>query len=104
MGETKNKIIELSYYPCSVIIIGVGNANFEQMKELDGDDGVLRNLAGAAGLHDIVQFVEFNQAIKHGNLGEKVLKEIPRQLCEYMEAAAKKAAGYMPPQLLKTLN
>ena len=50
MDETKNTIVELSYFPCSIIIIGVWNANFREMKELDRDDGVLRNVAGAAGL------------------------------------------------------
>jgi hypothetical protein len=79
-------IVDLSHYPCSVIIIGVGDANFQMMHELDGDDGVLRDDNLRACLHDIVQFVEFNKSLKHGHLAEDVLKEIPRQLCDYMEA------------------
>lgn len=43
MPETKATIVELSHLPCSVIIIGVGDADFTQMHELDGDDGVLRD-------------------------------------------------------------
>ena len=45
--------------PCSIIIIGVGNADFSAMEELDGDGGRLRNSAGVAAARDIVQFVEF---------------------------------------------
>jgi hypothetical protein len=40
--ETKLLIIELSELPCSIIIIGVGTANFSKMEELDSDDGLLR--------------------------------------------------------------
>lgn len=43
MAETKNMLVELSAYPCSVIIVGVGNSKFEGMEELDGDDRLLCN-------------------------------------------------------------
>lgn len=42
----------------SIIIIGVGSANFDLMEELDGDGpGMLRNSRGIAATRDIVQFV-----------------------------------------------
>ena len=44
--------------PLSIIIVGVGNANFENMVELDGDNG-LYNSNGVKALRDIVQFVPF---------------------------------------------
>jgi hypothetical protein len=31
MPETKATIVELSSFPCSIIIVGVGNADFSQM-------------------------------------------------------------------------
>lgn len=37
MPETKRQIVNLSKLGCSVIIIGVGNADFSGMNELDGD-------------------------------------------------------------------
>ena len=40
------------------------------MEELDGDDGVLRNQKGIAVSRDIVQFVEFRQAMQRGDLAE----------------------------------
>lgn len=59
MPETKNTIVELSKYPVSIIIIGVGNEDFANMQELDADDRVLRNSKGEAAARDIVQFVRF---------------------------------------------
>ena len=43
MPQTKDMIFELSKLPCSVIIIGVGDADFGMMDELDGDGGRLKN-------------------------------------------------------------
>ena len=43
MRQTKDMIFELSKLPCSVIIVGVGNADFSMMDELDGDGGRLMN-------------------------------------------------------------
>ncbi len=54
MNETITLIIELSKHPVSIIIVGVGNEEFEQMQFLDSDDKVLRNSQGASALRDIV--------------------------------------------------
>ena len=40
--------------PVSIIIVGVGNADFTMMEELDGDDGMLTNSRGQAVVRDIV--------------------------------------------------
>lgn len=82
---TRDIIFQLAELPCSIIIVGVGNADFEQMDELDGDDGPLKNSLGQSVARDIVQFVEFNKAIARGDLAEQVLKEVPGQVCSYME-------------------
>ena len=85
MPETRSVIVSLSQLPVSIIIIGVGTANFGSMQELDGDGGPLRDTSGNACVRDIVQFVAFNECVKKGNLAEEVLKEVPGQLCSYME-------------------
>ena len=38
MNNTKLAIIEASRLPMSIIIVGVGNANFDAMNELDADE------------------------------------------------------------------
>ena len=46
MPRTKQLIVQLSSLPCSIIIVGIGNADFSAMEELDGDDGILRDDMG----------------------------------------------------------
>ena len=70
MPRTKELIVMLSQLPCSIIIVGVGDADFEAMEELDGDGVILRDGNGRACARDIVQFVEFNQAMARGDLAE----------------------------------
>ena len=38
MEATKKEIIAASRLPMSIIIVGVGGANFDAMNELDADD------------------------------------------------------------------
>ena len=54
MRETKDLIVECSEYPLSIIIVGIGDANFDNMVELDGDDVILRNSRGQPTKRDIV--------------------------------------------------
>ena len=68
MGNTKAEIVKLSKMPVSIIIIGVGDADFSSMDELDGDDGPLKDNAGNVCSRDIVQFVAYKEAIKKGDL------------------------------------
>ena len=79
-------MVDLSNMPCSVIIVGVGNADFSAMEELDGDGGLLRDNMGRSVSRDLVQFVVFNEAMQKGDLAEQVLREVPDQTCKFMEA------------------
>jgi len=56
MEKTKEAIIDAFDVPLSIIIVGVGNENFEKMKELDDDDGKLKS-GKKVSKRDIVQFV-----------------------------------------------
>ena len=77
MPRTKELMVDLSNMPCSVIIVGVGNADFSAMEELDGDGGLLRDNRGRQVSRDLVQFVIFNEAMQRGDLAEQVLREVP---------------------------
>ena len=39
MGDTKAALVRASRLPMSVIIVGVGQADFSDMRELDADEG-----------------------------------------------------------------
>lgn len=54
MEKTKEAIVNASMLPLSIIIVGVGNADFEAMRELDGD-AVKLSSYGRFAQRDIVQ-------------------------------------------------
>lgn len=75
----------------SIIIVGVGNADFGAMEELDGD--VVRlSSNGRFAERDIVQFVPFRNFLQGTGdpgsarlrLAKEVLAEVPDQLLSYM--------------------
>lgn len=78
--------------PLSIIIVGVGNADFQSMEELDGDTVALE-VNGMRASRDIVQFVPFSNFLQILNplnaksyLAQEVLAEIPAQLVSYMKS------------------
>ncbi|KAJ8004880.1 hypothetical protein DPEC_G00140890 [Dallia pectoralis] len=85
MADTREAIVQASHLPMSIIIVGVGSADFSDMQMLDGDDGILRSPKGEPCLRDIVQFVPFRN-FKHGSpaeLAKTVLAEVPNQVVDY---------------------
>lgn len=76
----------------SIIIVGIGDADFSSMKELDSDNGTLTG-QGRSAARDIVQFVAFRDFHGHMNpsqaayeLARALLAEIPNQLVSYMKS------------------
>lgn len=61
MEETRHAVVQASKLPMSIIIVGVGNADFAAMEFLDGDSRVLRSNTGEEAARDIVQFVPFRE-------------------------------------------
>ena len=89
MDLTKKAIVDSSHLPLSIIIIGIGNANFDNMDILDGDEG-LWDASGRKAQRDLVQFVPFNKfAGDPTALAAHVLEELPLQLTEYMRLVGK---------------
>ncbi|XP_062871036.1 copine-9 [Trichomycterus rosablanca] len=92
MVQTKEAVVNASSLPMSIIIIGVGPAEFDAMEELDGDE-VRVSSKGRAAERDIVQFVPFrdyidrsgNQVLSMARLAKDVLAEIPEQLLSFMK-------------------
>jgi len=57
MEQSKELVVELSYLPVSIIIVGIGDEDFSSMEELDADSHVLLDKYGRAAARDIIQFV-----------------------------------------------
>lgn len=80
-----------SVLPISIIIVGIGNADFGAMEILDADTVAL-TAGGVRAARDIVQFVPFNKFATMGDprmarirLAREVLAEIPTQFIGYMK-------------------
>ena len=61
LDQTRQAIVNCSKLPMSIIIVGVGEADFKAMEFLDGDGGVLKSLTGEPVARDIVQFVPLRE-------------------------------------------
>ncbi|XP_076617891.1 copine-3-like [Chaetodon auriga] len=87
MDQTRTAIVEASRLPMSIIIVGVGGADFSAMEFLDSDDKLLRSANGDVASRDIVQFVPFRDF--QGNsvaLAQSVLAELPDQVSSFFNS------------------
>ncbi|XP_062235200.1 copine-3-like isoform X1 [Platichthys flesus] len=87
MDQTCAAIVEASRLPMSIIIVGVGDADFSAMEFLDSDDKLLRSPTGDTAARDIVQFVPFRDF--QGNsvaLAQSVLAELPDQVSSFFNS------------------
>lgn len=77
--QTANVIGQSEDAPFSIVIVGVGNADFSAMKFLDDH-------SHPPGGRDIAQFVPFNQHCRSSvDLTSETLHEIPAQLTSYFQ-------------------
>jgi hypothetical protein len=85
MADTVRAIVYASQLPYSIIIVGVGSADFKAMDVLDADGGLLKDDRGNAARRDIVQFVAFRdfEYASPDALAKKVLAEVPEQVVGY---------------------
>ncbi|GBG32835.1 Copine-5 [Hondaea fermentalgiana] len=87
MSSAIEQIVYGSELPLSIVIVGVGAADFTNMETLDADDEPLR-ANGRTMKRDIVQFVPFRKFYNqhYTALAREVLAEIPEQLVSYMSS------------------
>jgi len=86
ISQTIQEIVRASSLPLSIVIVGVGSADFSAMRKLDGDEIAL-STGGQKCQRDIVQFVEFRKhAHNPAALAAEVLYEIPGQLLSFFKS------------------
>ena len=84
LQPTIDALVAASSFPLSVIIIGIGKADFKKMEILDGDEVPLISSSGKKWKRDLVQFVPFAKYENNEKkLAMEVLAEIPRQIVEF---------------------
>ncbi|XP_074917448.1 copine-6 [Chelonoidis abingdonii] len=81
MPATREAIARASRLPVSIIIVGVGNTDFSDMRALDEEDGTQES-GGERAVRDIVQFVPFREfkKVSGGGSGFAVLRLIAFRL------------------------
>lgn len=87
LKETKQAIVQASVLPLSIIIVGVGDADFSSMDLLDGDDNPLVDHTGKR-IRDIVQFVPYEMKYKMNPslFSQELLYEVPAQVEGYFRS------------------
>ncbi|CAL0330064.1 unnamed protein product [Lupinus luteus] len=88
LQETRDAIVKASDLPLSILIVGVGGADFKEMEVLDGDRGEkLESSTGRVATRDIVQFVPFRD-VQSGEISvvQALLAELPTQFLTYMRS------------------
>ena len=79
VNATAECLKQVADAPLSIVIVGVGNANFGAMQFLD-------DVAANGQTRDIAQFVEFNRFSHNSHaLTSETLNEIPAQLTSYFK-------------------
>lgn len=80
-------IVRASSLPMSILIVGVGGADFAQMETLDGDQ-VRLSSGGVKAARDVVQFVPMRNfmtpsGIDRIGFSRALLEELPQQITSY---------------------
>ncbi|KAB1217538.1 Protein BONZAI 2 [Morella rubra] len=86
LQETKDALVKASDLPLSILIVGVGGADFKEMEILDADKGErLESSTGRVASRDIVQFVPLRD-VQGGQISvvQALLAELPTQFLTYM--------------------
>ena len=95
LEQTKSAIVDAALLPISIIIVGVGGADFSAMDVLDGDAIRVTDQQGRKASRDIVQFVpmrDFVGSLSNNPqsarlyLAKEVLAEIPDQFLGFMNS------------------
>ncbi|KAH1071582.1 hypothetical protein AAZX31_03G221700 [Glycine max] len=88
LQETINAVVKASDLPLSILIVGVGNADFKSMEVLDADNGRrLESPTGRVATRDIVQFIPMRE-VQSGQISvvQALLEELPDQFLSFMRS------------------
>ena len=84
LENTIDSIVDASFEPLSIIIVGLGNTDFSKMVILDGNEIPLISSKNVQWFRDDVQFIHFNEFRNdEKRLAKEILEEIPRQIIEF---------------------
>lgn len=86
LQETKEVLVKASDLPLSILIVGVGGADYKEMEIFDADkSGRIESTTGLVASRDMVHFVPFRD-VRSGELSlvQLLLADLPSQFLTYM--------------------
>lgn len=99
LQETIDALVKASDLPLSVLIVGVGAADFTSMEVLDADNGRrLESSSGRIATRDIVQFVPMRE-VQSGEISvvQALLEELPQQFLTFMRSRDIQPINHLAP-------
>jgi len=86
--KTIREIVRTSNLPLSILVVGVGNEEFAEMRILEGGGHLLKDDSGNVAVRHNVEFVPMRdyRDQHHSEMAKDVLDEIPREFLEYMKS------------------
>ena len=86
IDETIDSLVESSYLPISIIIIGIGNADFNYFESINVDKMIL-DMDGKNIDRNLIQFIPFKNFKNNiQKLGEEMFTKIQNQIVEYYQS------------------
>lgn len=82
--ETKKAIVDSSFYPISIIIVGIGQGPFTNMNDLFNVKNLIQDKENRRACRDNIKFIPFSEY--ETNLSElslQIFEEIPKHIVEY---------------------
>ncbi|WOL12610.1 protein BONZAI 2-like isoform X1 [Canna indica] len=88
LQETKDALVKASDLPLSILIVGVGGADFKEMEILDAEKGErIESSTGRVASRDIVQFVAMRDVLSgEVSVIQSLLAELPGQFMSYIKS------------------
>lgn len=84
LQDTIDEIIHGTYLPLSIVIVGVGDKEYNELRKISGKNLPKYSSKGGEKIRDILHFISLNEC---GDNEKKfntfILKEIPKQMIEY---------------------
>uniref|UniRef100_A0A6N2NIE9 Copine C-terminal domain-containing protein n=1 Tax=Salix viminalis TaxID=40686 RepID=A0A6N2NIE9_SALVM len=88
LQETIDALVKASNLPLSILIVGVGGADFKEMEIFDADKGDrLETSSGRIASRDIVQFTVWDVVSGEISVFQALLAELPSQFLSYMRSS-----------------
>ena len=91
IDDAKELIVELSHYPCQIVVVGVADTKYEQFEDLN--EKGFKDYNNNKCCRSMTTFIQLKSTMDGRDITTKILQDLPRQLCEHLERISFKPSG-----------